>query len=89
MDFFDHFNISERYMELLNPTSTAKVMTVGKMLGLKPGNRIIDFGCGFGKAWLYGLKNLVSPESGSISASMPVNGPATRCSSRVSAIILK
>jgi SAM-dependent methyltransferase len=49
MDFFDFFNISERYLELLNPTSTSKILTVGQMLGLKPGSRIIDFGCGNGE----------------------------------------
>jgi hypothetical protein len=32
MDFFDLVNISERYMELLNPTSTEKILTIGRIL---------------------------------------------------------
>lgn len=47
MEFFDLVNISERYMELVNPSSPEKVITLGKFLGLKPDSRVIDFGCGF------------------------------------------
>jgi len=47
MDRFDLYNISEAYMELLNPTSPEKIITLGKYLGLKKGSRVIDFGCGF------------------------------------------
>jgi SAM-dependent methyltransferase len=49
MDFFDLVNISERYMELLNPTSTEKILKLGKLLALRPESRIVDFGCGFGE----------------------------------------
>jgi ubiquinone/menaquinone biosynthesis C-methylase UbiE len=49
MNFFDLKNISERYMELVNPTTPEKIVRVGKLLGLKPGARVIDFGCGFGE----------------------------------------
>jgi SAM-dependent methyltransferase len=49
MDFFDQVNISERFMEILNPTSTVKILTVGEILRLKLESRVIDFGCGFGE----------------------------------------
>jgi len=49
MNFFELKNISERYMDLLNPISAEKMVKVGAVLGLKPGDRVIDFGCGFGE----------------------------------------
>ena len=49
MNFFDLKNISERYMDLINPISAEKILKIGRMLGLKPGDRVIDFGCGFGE----------------------------------------
>lgn len=50
MKFFDLVNISERYMELINPCTPEKVLTIGRFLGLKEGSRVIDFGCGYGEA---------------------------------------
>ncbi len=50
MDFFDLVNISEAYMELVNPTSLEKVLALGRFLRLKEGSRVIDYGCGFGTA---------------------------------------
>ena len=49
MDFFDLKDISERYLEILNPSSQEKILLIGQMAGLKPGQRVIDFGCGFGE----------------------------------------
>ena len=49
MNFFDLVNISERYIELVNPSTPEKVLTIGKVLGLKEGNRVIEFGCGYGE----------------------------------------
>jgi ubiquinone/menaquinone biosynthesis C-methylase UbiE len=49
MEFFDLKDISERYMELINPISTEKVLEAGRYAGLLPGHRVIDFGCGFGE----------------------------------------
>ena len=46
MDFFNLMSISHRYMELLNPSTTEKIIKLGQMLRLKEGSRIIDFGCG-------------------------------------------
>jgi SAM-dependent methyltransferase len=49
LNFFDLKDISERYMELLNPTSPEKILKAGSILGLAPGHKVIDFGCGFGE----------------------------------------
>jgi SAM-dependent methyltransferase len=49
LNFFDLVNISERYMELLNPSTPEKMMAVGRVLRLPEGGRVIDFGCGFGE----------------------------------------
>jgi SAM-dependent methyltransferase len=46
MDFLDIMSISHRYMELLNPCTSEKVIKLGKLLRLKEGSRVIDFGCG-------------------------------------------
>jgi SAM-dependent methyltransferase len=50
MNFLDLKDISERYMEWINPVSPEKIALAGKMAGLAPGMRLIDFGCGFGAA---------------------------------------
>jgi SAM-dependent methyltransferase len=47
MDRFELYNISEDYMELINPLTPEKIITVGKFLELKKGSKVIDFGCGF------------------------------------------
>lgn len=46
MEFLDLMSISHRYMEILNPSSSEKIIQLGKLLKLKRGNRVIDFGCG-------------------------------------------
>ena len=46
MEFFDLMSISHRYMEILNPSTPEKIIKLGKLLKLKKGNRVIDFGCG-------------------------------------------
>jgi ubiquinone/menaquinone biosynthesis C-methylase UbiE len=50
MDFFDLMGISHRYMEILNPSSSEKILQLGKLLKLKKGSRVIDFGCGCAEA---------------------------------------
>lgn len=47
MNFFDLVDISERGMELVNPTSAQKVIDVGRAAGMNAGTRVIDFGSGF------------------------------------------
>lgn len=50
MDFFDLVTISERTMELVNPSTPAKVLKLGRALRLQEGSRVIDFGCGYAEA---------------------------------------
>ena len=59
MEFFDLMSISHRYMEILNPSSSEKIIKLGKLLKLKKGNRVIDFGCGCAGPLLSGLRNSV------------------------------
>jgi len=47
MEFLDLINIAGQFMELENPTSAAKILTIGKYLGLREGSWVLDFGCGF------------------------------------------
>src|SRR4030043_2142400 len=46
MEFLDIMSISHRYMEILNPSTSEKIIKLGRLLKLKKGNRVIDFGCG-------------------------------------------
>ena len=49
MEFFDLVNISEQFMELVNPISPEKVMKVGEVSGLNQDSRVIEFGSGYGE----------------------------------------
>jgi hypothetical protein len=46
MEFFELMGISHRYMELLNPSTPEKILKLGKILGMKDGARVIDYGSG-------------------------------------------
>ncbi len=46
MDFLDLMGISHQHMEILNPSTPEKIIKLGKMLGMKEGSRVIDFGSG-------------------------------------------
>jgi SAM-dependent methyltransferase len=50
MEFFDLVNISERYLELVSPTTPTKIVTLGQYLRLREGSRVIDFACGYAEA---------------------------------------
>jgi SAM-dependent methyltransferase len=50
MTFFDLVDISERFMELVNPSTPEKMVKLGKFLRLREGSRVIDFGCGYAEA---------------------------------------
>jgi SAM-dependent methyltransferase len=61
VEFFDLVNISERYMELINPSTPEKLLRVGRVAGLNNKSRVLDMGCGFGEALaLYGQEFGVS-----------------------------
>jgi SAM-dependent methyltransferase len=47
MNFLDLKTISERHIELINPTSPEKILAAGRVAGLQPGQRVIDFGSGY------------------------------------------
>ena len=47
MNFLDLKDIAERDLEIVNPISAEKILTIGRKAGLAPGKRLIDFGCGF------------------------------------------
>jgi cyclopropane fatty-acyl-phospholipid synthase-like methyltransferase len=49
MNRFDLFNISERYIEILNPISAEKLLRIGEVLEFGRESKVIDFGCGFGE----------------------------------------
>ena len=49
MNFFDFVDISERYMEIVNPSSPEKILTVGQIMELNDTSHVIDFGCGYGE----------------------------------------
>ena len=49
MEFFELKNISERFINLINPSSPEKMIKIGEILRLHPESQVIDFGCGFGE----------------------------------------
>lgn len=49
MEFFELMAIAHRYMELLNPSTPEKVLKLGKVLGMREGARVIDYGSGCGE----------------------------------------
>jgi len=50
MNLLDLADMLELDAETRSPTSPIKLVTVGKITGLKEGSRVIDFGCGCGEA---------------------------------------
>lgn len=49
MQWYDFYDIAERYIELINPLSAEKVIQAGRYLCLSSNSRVIDFGCGYGE----------------------------------------
>jgi SAM-dependent methyltransferase len=56
LTFLDLKDISETSIELINPTSPEKILQTGKLAGMGPGKRIIDFGCGYAEPLLIWAK---------------------------------
>lgn len=49
MEFLELKNISERYLDLVNPTTPEKILQAGHVAGMKKECQLIDFGCGYGE----------------------------------------
>lgn len=49
MEWYELYDLAERYLELINPSSKEKVIEAGEALGLGPHTRLIDYGCGSGE----------------------------------------
>ncbi len=49
MEFLELKDISEQFMELVNPVTPEKVLVAGRRLGLEGGSRVMDSGCGHGE----------------------------------------
>jgi SAM-dependent methyltransferase len=47
MRYIDLKDIAERDIELVNPISPEKVLTIGRFAGMAPGKTLVDFGCGY------------------------------------------
>ncbi len=47
MNFLELKNISERHLDLINPTTPEKILTAGRVAGMKKDSHIIDVGCGY------------------------------------------
>lgn len=47
MNFLELKDIAEREIELVNPISPQKILTIGKYAGMAPGKTLLDFGCGY------------------------------------------
>jgi len=43
------YAISNRFIEIINPISPEKILTVGGILRIDQNSRVIDFGCGYGE----------------------------------------
>ena len=57
MNFLDLKDIAERNLEIVNPISADKILTVGKMAGMAPGKALIDFGCGYAEPLVLWAEN--------------------------------
>jgi SAM-dependent methyltransferase len=57
MKFLDLKDIAERDIELVNPTSPEKILTIGRVAGMAPGNTLVDFGCGYAEPLVLWAEN--------------------------------
>ncbi|MFP4496888.1 MAG: SAM-dependent methyltransferase [Vulcanimicrobiota bacterium] len=49
MNEFDLYDISEKYIELVNPTTPEKIVRIGEIMGLNKDSKVIEFGSGYGE----------------------------------------
>jgi hypothetical protein len=57
LTFLDLKDIAEREIELVNPTSPEKIVTIGRVAGMSPGQRVVDFGCGYAEPLVLWAEN--------------------------------
>ncbi len=57
MEFLELKDIAERYLEIVNPITPEKIVTIGRMAGMAPGKTLIDFGCGFAEPLVLWAEN--------------------------------
>ena len=57
MKFLDLKDIAERDIELVNPISAEKVLTIGRVAGMASGKNLIDFGCGYAEPLVLWAEN--------------------------------
>jgi SAM-dependent methyltransferase len=57
MNFLELKDIAERNIELVNPISAEKILTIGRVAGMAPGERLIDFGCGYAEPLVLWAEN--------------------------------
>lgn len=47
MEWFECYDIAERYHKIINPSSPEKIIRAGEVAEMHSGSRVIEFGCGF------------------------------------------
>jgi SAM-dependent methyltransferase len=52
MNFLELKDIAEVDIELINPTTPEKILTIGRVAGMAPGKTLIDYGCGYAEPLL-------------------------------------
>jgi len=57
MEFLELKDIAERYLEIVNPITPEKIVTIGQMAGMRAGKTLIDFGCGFAEPLVLWAEN--------------------------------
>jgi len=47
MQWYEIYDLAERYHTIINPSSEEKILKVGEVAGMNDQTRLIEFGCGF------------------------------------------
>jgi len=47
MEWYEVYDVAERYHDIINPSTPEKILTLGEVAGMNAETRLIDFGCGF------------------------------------------
>jgi SAM-dependent methyltransferase len=57
MEFLELKDIAERNLEIVNPITPEKIVTIGQMAGMRAGKTLLDFGCGFAEPLVLWAEN--------------------------------